>query len=107
MCDAEKNTKLLGLLGLCMRARGLVCGTQMICDTLKESKPVFMVLMAKDVSENTGKRICDRCRYYGVRLENTDVTVNELAHALGKSGELAAVAVTDKNFASGLEKLLT
>ena len=83
-----------------------MCGTQMICDTLKENKPVCMVLMAKDVSENTGKRLSDRCRYYGVRLEHMNVTVGELAHALGKSGELAAVAVTDKNFASGLEKLL-
>ena len=106
MCNAENSTRLLGLLGLCKKAGGLVCGTQMICDTLKENKPVCMVLMAKDVSENTGKRLSDRCRYYGVRLEHMNVTVGELAHALGKSGELAAVAVTDKNFASGLEKLL-
>lgn len=106
MCDAENNTKLRGLLGLCKKAGGLVCGTQMICDTLKENKPVCMVLMAKDVSDNTGKRLCDRCRYYGAHLESIPMTAGELAHAVGRSGELAAVAVTDKNFASGLEKLL-
>ena len=107
MSKAEMNTRLLGFLGLCKRAGALVCGTQMICDALKENKPVCMVLMAKDVSENTSKRLCDRCRYYGVRIERIEVSTSELAHAVGKSGELAALAVTDKNFAAGLEKLLT
>ena len=106
MSEADKSTRLKGLLGLCKKAGGLVCGTQMICDALKENKTVFMVLMANNVSENTSKRLFDRCRYYGTRLESIPLTTEELAHALGRSGELAALAVTDKNFAAGLEKLL-
>ncbi len=94
------------MLGLCMRAGRLVCGTPMICDALKDQKEVFVVLVADEASENTKKRLSDRCKYYGVRLVSVKVTTGALAHALGKSGELAAVGVTDKNFAAGLEKWL-
>ena len=108
MCESEKNNeaKLLGLLGLCARAGRLICGTPMICESLKSKKEIFMVVMSEKVSENTGKRLSDKCRYYGVRLEVAKVGTEELAHALGKCGELAAVGVTDANFAAGLEKLL-
>lgn len=106
MCESEKNNaaKLLSLLGLCARAGKLVCGTSLICDSLKDKKGILIVLMADGVSENTRKRLSDRCKYYGVRLESVNATTAELAHALGKSGELAAVGVTDKHFAAGLEK---
>lgn len=108
MCESDRNesAKILGLLGLCARAGRLVLGTPMICESLKAKKEILMVLMAEGVSENTRKRLSDRCGFYGVRLESVKVTTAELAHALGKSGELAAVGVTDPNFASGLEKLL-
>ena len=108
MCESEKNSKarLLGMLGLCMRAGGLVCGTSMICDCLRDKKKFFMVLMAENVSENTRKRLSDKCEYYGVRFLTIHQTTGELAHALGRGGELAAVGVTDKNFATGLEKLI-
>lgn len=108
MCESEKNesAKILGLLGLCARAGRLICGTPLICESLKARKEILMVLMAEGVSENTRKRLSDRCGFYGVRLAEVRVTTGELAHALGKSGELAAVGVTDPNFAAGLEGLL-
>ena len=108
MCESEKNesTKILGLLGLCARAGHLVYGTPLICESLKSKKEILMVLMAEGVSENTRKRLSDRCRFYGVRLETVKVSTGELARALGKSGELAAVGVTDPNFAAGLNNLL-
>ena len=108
MSESEKNKTagLLGMLGLCARAGRLICGTSLICDALRDKKEIFIVLMADSVSENTKKRLSDKCRYYSVRLESVKVTAGELAHALGKSGELAAVAVTDEHFAAGLEKWL-
>ena len=109
MCESEKNdqAKLLGFLGLCARAGKLVYGTSMICDGLKDQKTILLVLMADGVSENTRKRLSDRCQYYGVRLESVKATTAELACALGRSGELAAVGVTDAHFAAGLEKQFT
>jgi len=108
MSESEKNSaeRLLGMLGLCARAGRLIYGTSLICDSLRDKKEIFIVLMADGVSENTKKRLSDKCKYYGVRLESVRVTTGELAHALGRSGELAAVAVTDRHFADGLEKWL-
>jgi ribosomal protein L7Ae-like RNA K-turn-binding protein len=78
----------------------------MICESLKAKKEILMVIMAEGVSENTRKRLSDRCGFYGVRLEIVKVTTAELAHALGKSGELAAVALVDMSFAEGIKNLL-
>lgn len=109
MCEPKKKdaTSLLGLLGLCSRAGKLVCGSALICDALRDKKGILMVLMSDGVSENTRKRLSDKCKYYGVRLEGVKVSPLELAHAIGRSGELAAVGVTDEHFAAGLEKWFT
>ena len=56
-----------------------------------------MVLCAEDNSENTAKRLRDRCTFYGVPMMLLECDGEALAHALGKSGKLAAVAVSDEN----------
>ena len=71
----------------------------MICEALKKGKTVYLVLAAQDNSLNSAKRLSDRCAFYGVRLVETEVTGEALAHAVGKSARLAAVAVTDENLA--------
>ena len=97
--------KLLGLLGLCVRAGRAIFGTQLICDTLRDGGEICLVVMASGASDNTKKRLTDRCTYYGVKLLTADVTAEEFGHALGKGGELAAVGVTDGHFAAGIAKL--
>lgn len=89
--------RTLGALGLCARARGLICGTPMVCEALAGRKKPRLVLAAADNSSATDKRLADRCAYYGVRLEKLTVTGAALAHAVGKHAHLAAVAVTDEN----------
>ena len=99
--------RVLGLLGLAVRAGRVVFGTPMVCDAMRAGKNLYLVLEACDTSENTHKRITDRCSYYNVRHERADVTTEALAHALGKSGDLAVVAVTDQGLADGILKLLS
>lgn len=92
------NEKTLRALGLCAKAGKLICGTPLICDALKSSgKKPFAVLCASDNSENTAKRLRDRCAYYGVPLTVLDFDGSTLSDAVGKSGRVAAVAVTDEN----------
>ena len=98
--------KLIGLLGLAARAGKLIYGTPMTCDALKDRKKIYYVFRAKGCSENTRKRLTDRCKYYEVPLIDVELDVSELAHKLGKSGELAVVALTDASFAEGIKKLL-
>lgn len=90
--------KLLHALGLCAKARKAILGTPMICDALRVGKPtVYLVVAASDNSENTAKRLSDRCAYYGISLAVLPINGDTLAHAMGKTSRVAAVAVTDEN----------
>lgn len=106
MTVSDNTQKLLSCLGLCARARKIVFGVPMVCDAMKKggaSKPL-LVLEARDTSENTHKRITDKCRFYNVRLVRIECTGETLAAALGKSSALGAVALTDANFCAMVEK---
>lgn len=112
MCNCEKKGKtdkerLLGLAGLARRAGRVILGTPMVCDAMRAGKSVCLVLEACDSSANTHKRITDRCAYYGVPHRRIDVEMGELAHALGKDGETAVVAITDQGLARAVEDLLS
>ena len=105
-----KNENTLRALGLCAKAGRLVTGTPLICEALKAKKGkrggVELVLAASDNSENTAKRLSDRCAYYGVRLVMLEVSGAELSDALGKKCRVAAVAITDENLCRLVEKTL-
>ena len=96
----------MGLLGLAARAGKLVYGTPMVCDALKDKKKIYYVFRAQGCSDNTCKRISDRCKYYGVELIDVEFDICEFARRLGKSGELAVVALCDESFAKGIKKLI-
>ncbi len=89
--------KLLASLGLCRKAGKLICGTPLVCDALGSGKKPFLVVCASDNSENTAKRLRDKCAFYGVPLVLSSVEGEALARALGKGARVAAVAVTDQN----------
>lgn len=94
------DSKLLSSLGLCARARALVIGTPMVIEALRKSgaeKP-RIVLEAADTSDNTHKKILDKCAYYKVRHVRLGCGTAELSDAVGKSSSVAAVAVCDDNF---------
>ena len=98
--------KILSALGLCVRAGKVVFGVPMICEALRkggQSKP-FAVFEACDTSDNTHKRISDKCAFYGVRVYRLEFDGIALAEALGKSGSLAAVAVIDERMCAMVEK---
>ena len=66
----------------------------------KTTKAVtIFVVEAGDNSENTRKRLEDRCGFYGVKKHRLEASGEALAHAVGKTGKVAAVAVTDENLA--------
>lgn len=112
MCNFQEKGKtdkerLLGLAGLATRAGKVIFGTPMVCDAMRAGKRIFLVLEAGDSSANTHKRITDRCTYYKIPHARIDAGTEELAHALGKSGDLAVVAITDKGLADALGNLLS
>ena len=111
MSEALDGTKKLALMiGMCARARKIVIGCDGVCLALPEKKPakrVHLVLEASDVSDNTHKKLSDKCLYYKVRKEIIPLSQEELAHAIGKKGsQVAAVAVTDNEMSRAVINLL-
>ena len=104
----DRSAKLLSNLGLCARARGLIFGVPQICDAMRKGGKgaPLIVLEASDTSDNTHKKISDKCSYYNVRHVRIDCDGVMLAAALGKSASLAAVAVTDKSLLQLAEKYI-
>ena len=104
----KDDKKLLATLGLCVRAGKVVFGVPMICDAMRKGgiKKPSVVFEASDTSENTHKRITDKCTYYKVKHIKITVGGEELAAALGKTAYLAAVAVTDENMSLMAEKYI-
>ncbi len=103
--------KLLGMVGMCRKAGKTVIGTPMICEHLRkcgkneEAEVAVMVLEASDTSENTHKKLTDKCLYYNVKHVRLGTTCEDLGRAVGKSA-VAAVAVADKNFCRAILAIL-
>ncbi len=93
----DGNRELLFALGLCAKAGKLIYGVPMVCEALKKQKTVVAVFSSADNSPNSAKRLSDRCTFYGVPLHTLDIDGDTLSGAVGKSGRLAALAVTDKS----------
>ena len=91
--------RLLGTIGLCRRAGKLICGVDLICTELRKSakraQSVQIVLAPSDVSDNTRKKLNDKCKFYGVTLCFLPYTAAELSAAVGKDAPIGAVAITD------------
>ncbi len=115
----KKNEKLLSLAGLAMRARKLETGTDRICDEIRrhgypsehddgdsDIRANGIVLVSSDASPNTKKRLHGACRFYGIRIEDTDISSDEVAKRLGKGSPCAAFATFDMGFADGMIKAI-
>ena len=107
--DLPDEKRILGMLGLAARARRLIFGVPQICDAMRAGRrqqTPLLVLEAADTSPNTHKRITDRCAFYETVHVRLRTDGEALAHAVGHSGVLAAVAVTDSRFRDALQPLL-
>ena len=95
------NNKWMSLLGLANRARKITSGEEL---TVKEirSGNAKLILLSEDASQNTTKKITDKCRSYKVPLKQVP-SREVLGKAIGKE-QRVVVAVLDNGFA---QKLLT
>lgn len=104
--------RLLGMIGMCKRAGKTVIGTPMICEHLRkrgiselDGEIDALVIEAGDTSENSHKKITDKCKYYNVKHIRLEATCEILGRAVGKSA-VAAVAIADKNFCRGILSII-
>ena len=101
------ESKILSSLGLCAKAGKLVRGVPMICEALKKSgtSKICLVIEASDTSENTHKKLNDKCNFYKADKIRIDSDGEALASAVGKSGSIGAVAITDEGLSDMVKKL--
>lgn len=94
------------MLGFAARARRTLVGVPLIAAALQKNaagKTPLVVLLANDASENTRKRVINKCAFYRVPLCEMPVDGALLAHTVGKrEGLVAAVGVTDAGLAGAI-----
>lgn len=100
------NDRFLSMLGLCRKAGKLVIGVPMVAKEISEGK-IKVVFVAGDASQNAVKKINDKCTFYNVEYIKTDICADTLSHAVGKSGPVCALGITDGNFSNELTTLIS
>lgn len=94
------TNSVYNLLGLASRARKIVTGETIIAKL--RSRDISLVIVASDASDNTKKKISDKCTYYNVEYI-IDGTIDELSNAIGKSNRVA-VGIADRGFAKKIRE---
>ena len=102
---AANKTKFLSMLGLARKAGKIIIGSPLICESLAKRTKPSLVIIASDASEQSVKKLTLKSQFYNVEYICCEATKAELAHAVGKESELAALAVTENGFSSQLLKL--
>ncbi|MFD1705916.1 YlxQ family RNA-binding protein [Siminovitchia sediminis] len=93
------NEKWVSLLGLANRARKVISGEELVIKEVRNGR-AKLVILAKDASKNTSKKVLDKCKYYRVPVVYSE-TREQLGRAIGKESRVAA-AVIDSGFAKKL-----
>lgn len=99
---SRNDERILSLLGLANRARMLVTGETVINDLKKGL--VKCVIVASDASENTKKRMMNKCAYYNVPVFVYGSS-DELSRAIGKRNRMS-VGILDEGFADKIKSMI-
>ncbi|MED4211143.1 YlxQ family RNA-binding protein [Priestia megaterium] len=97
------NEQWISFLGLANRARKLISGEELVVREVRKQK-AKLVLLASDASENTKKKVTDKCSYYNVSVKIVSDRYT-LGQAIGKDARVV-VAVMDEGFAKKLATML-
>lgn len=82
------NNKLLGTIGLCRAAGGVVTGFDSVMSEIRSGK-AKLIMIAADSSERTKKQLRDKCVFHEVKCVECEYTAEELGKALGKAPAVA------------------
>ena len=101
--DPDVERKVLGLIGLGMRARNVVVGVERVRDAAKRGKLAF-ALVAPDASENSRDKVLPLLTARRVRIFEGP-TAAALGAAVGKESA-AAIGITNAALAAGVRRLV-
>ena len=93
----------LNFIGLMNRAGALITGTDLVLNGVRSGK-VKMVLIDDSTSDNTFKKITDKCKFYSVSYIKVTTGI-DLGLAIGNSNR-KVIGITDLNFVKALKEKL-
>ena len=97
------NKEALKFIGLMNRAGVLITGTDLVLNGVRSQK-VKMVLIDALVSDNTLKKITDKCKFYNISYIKLEAGI-DLGLAIGNSNR-KVVGITDQKFVKALKEKL-
>lgn len=96
------NKEVYSLFGLCARARKISSGSLLIND-IRANKVKF-VIIAEDASDNTKKKITDKCQYYHIDYMIYG-NIESISQSIGKDNRVA-LGIKDRGFANKIKSKL-
>ena len=96
------NSKLQGMLGLCIRSGKVSLGYDGVKKSVKTHK-ARMVLLADNASERSKKDVADMCRHYNIQMICDDFS--DVFYQLTSKDKLKVISVNDDSFAGEILKI--
>ncbi|WP_017727353.1 YlxQ family RNA-binding protein [Halalkalibacterium ligniniphilum] len=97
------ESKWMSLLGLAARARQLVTGEELVIKEVRK-RGLALVLLSSDASEQTKKKVLDKCGYYNIPVRIV-ADRYALGQAIGKP-ERVVIGVKDVGFGKKLTAMI-
>lgn len=97
-----RQEKWMSLLGLATRARKTISGEELVIKEIQKAR-AKLVIISKDASPNTSKKVQDKCNFYKVPYCYVESRA-KLGHAIGKEARVV-VALLDDGFAKKLASM--
>lgn len=99
------NDKFLSMVSMSKKA-GKCFGGAFLTDQNVRSGKAKLVLLCKDIGKNNKNDILNACAHKKVQVIETEYTMEELGHCLGKE-KCVSIAITDENFKKALLNILS
>jgi ribosomal protein L7Ae-like RNA K-turn-binding protein len=100
--DADVAQRMLRLVGLGVRSRGVVVGVEQVREAVKKGK-LALVVVAPDASQHSLSKVVPLLEARRVRIVHAP-SASELGRAVGRE-QTAAVGIVDRELARGIRAL--
>ena len=95
------NNKVLGLIGLAMKAGKVCFGADSVEENISNKK-VKLLIISKESTERTQKKFVEICNKNNIPVI-IDGKIDILSKTIGKNNK-AMIGIKDKNFANSIQK---
>lgn len=95
------NNKILGLIGLAMKAGKVSFGSDSVEENILKKK-IKLVILSEDSSDRTKNKFVNICEKYNIPII-IDGDIESLSKSIGKNNK-AILGIKDINFADSIQK---